>query len=231
MPELSTKYDAIVFDNDGVIVEPTPQERIIDAVVLTFREFGYDPDRGYAAWTVDTAAGPAETVGTYDIDPETFWAAREDAVAAEQIRLVREDGKQPYDDTGILAELDAPLGLVSNNQAGTVDFLVDYHDLSVFDTVYGREHTATGAARRKPNPYYIQRALADLSTTNALYVGDSQKDIVAAHRAGIDSAFLRRDHVNSTDLTLQPTYDVSNLIELVQAISNSADEPVVSGHE
>lgn len=223
MTELTTYYDAVIFDNDGVIVTPTPQDRIVDGVLRAFDAFGCNPGRGYVAWTVDAGCGPAETVGEYDIDPEAFWASREDAVAAEQIRLIREGGKQPYDDVDALERLEVPLGLVSNNQAGTIDFLLDYFDLPSFRTSHGREHTATGATRRKPAPYYIERALSDLGTRNAVYVGDSQTDIVAAHRAGIDSAFLRRDHVAEAELTLPPTYDVATLSELVRAISDGAD--------
>lgn len=217
--ERSTGYEAVVFDNDGVIVEPTERARIVDAVERAFREFGVDPGREHAEWTVATGAGPVESVGDYGIDPERFWPVREDEAAAEQKRVVREGGKPVYDDTSALECLDARLGLVSNNQAETVEFLVDYHDLSCFETTYGREHTVEGAARRKPAPYYIEQALSDLGTTDAVYVGDSEKDVVAAHAAGVDSVFLRREHVAGTDLSVEPTYEVADLQELVEVLA------------
>lgn len=87
----------------------------------------------------------------------------------------------------MLERLDLPLGNVSNNQHATVEFLLAHYDLDGFRTAYGRQPTLAGAAGRKPE--YLERALADLDTSEALYVGDSEKDIVAARRAGIDSVF------------------------------------------
>jgi phosphoglycolate phosphatase-like HAD superfamily hydrolase len=175
-------YDAVVFDNDGVIVEPTERARLVDAVQRTFREFGHEPPREVARRAVATAAGPRETVGDRDV------------------------------------HLDARLGLVSNNQAETVAFLVDYYGFDQFETVYGREPSLAGARRRKPEPYYLEQALADLGAQRALYVGDSQKDVRAAHRAGIDSAFLRREHRADADLDVEPTYDLQDLHALVETV-------------
>jgi phosphoglycolate phosphatase-like HAD superfamily hydrolase len=231
MTDIQTRYDAIVFDNDGVIVEPTARSHLVDAVLEAFREFGHEPDREYAAETVATAAGPHDTVGDYDIDIEAFWEHREDAAAAAQKAATRDGGKRPYDDVTVLERFDVPLGLVSNNQAETVAFLLDYYDLPDFETAYGRAHSVEGASRRKPEPYYIDQALRDLETTDALYVGDSEKDVVAAHRAGVDSAFLRREHVRDTRLNVEPTYEVSDLHELAGAITAEGADSHVTGAE
>lgn len=203
-------YDAVVFDNDGVIVEPTERARLVDAVQRTFREFGHEPPREVARQAVARAAGPRETIGDRDVHPAAFWQRREAAVRAGE--------KRPYDDVEALSDLDARLGLVSNNQAETVAFLVDYYGFDQFETVYGREPSLAGARRRKPEPYYLEQALADLGARRALYVGDSQKDVRAAHRAGIDSAFLRREHRADADLAVEPTYEVRDLHALVETV-------------
>ena len=218
---INTPYDAIVFDNDGVVVEPTDRTHIVDGVQRAFREFGHDPGRDHAEWSVATGVGPAGLVGDLSLDPVAFWEAREDAVATAQKEATRAGGKGIYDDIEVLSRLDAPLGLVSNNQAETVRFLLEYHDLRGFETSYGREHTVAGAARRKPRPYYLERALEDLGCEPeaALYVGDSEKDIVAAHRAGMESAFLRRNHVADVSLSVGPTFEMRDLYGLVDAIS------------
>jgi HAD superfamily hydrolase (TIGR01549 family) len=220
---IHTPYEAIVFDNDGVIVEPTDRTHIVDGVQQAFRELGHDPGRDHAEWSVASGAGPAGLVGDLPLDPVTLWRTREDAVAAAQKEATRQGGKRPYEDTTVLSRLDAPLGLVSNNQAETVRFLLEYHGLDGFETSYGREHSVAGAARRKPRPYYIERALEDLERhpEDALYVGDSEKDVVAAHRAGMDSAFLRREHVADTSLSLEPTYDVSDLDALAEVLART----------
>jgi phosphoglycolate phosphatase len=64
---------------------------------------------------------------------------------------------------------------------------------------------------KKPNPHYLKRALADLEAESALYVGDSESDVIAANRAGMDSVFVRRQHCCDVELTVHPTYDVNDL--------------------
>ena len=54
--------------------------------------------------------------------------------------------------------------------------------------------TVESLERKKPNTHYVERALSDLDADAALYVGDSESDVVAADRAGLDSAFVRRPH-------------------------------------
>jgi haloacid dehalogenase superfamily, subfamily IA, variant 1 with third motif having Dx(3-4)D or Dx(3-4)E len=216
-----TGYDAVVFDNDGVVVEPTDPTHIVDAVRETFLEFGHEPSRERVRRLVETGAGPVETVGDsgLDADLEAFWRRREDLAAAAQTALVREGGKPLYDDVTVLDRLEARTGMVSNNQAETVAFIVDHYGLDWFETVYGREPTVAGARRRKPDPHYLERALSDLGARNALYVGDSDVDVLAADRAGVDSAFLRREHRADADLPVEPTYEVPDLHALVDALA------------
>ncbi len=72
---------------------------------------------------------------------------------------------------------------------------------------------------KKPNPYCLERALTDLDAESAPYSGDSESDVVAAHRAGVDSVFVRRPHCRDVDLSVAPTYEVESLHE-VAAIAN-----------
>ncbi len=215
---IPTEYEAVVFDNDGVIVEPTERARIADAVAETFRSFGVDPDRDHVERTVREAMGPAGTVGDHDLDPAAFWPERERRVAETQMEAMRTGEKALYDDVDVVERLDAGVGMVSNNQDATARFVVEQFGLSAFETVYGREHTVEGARRRKPDPHYVDRALEDLGTRDAVYVGDSETDVEAARAAGLDSAFLRRDHAAGTELSVEPTYDVPDLRALAEAI-------------
>lgn len=216
---MTDRYEAVVFDNDGVIVEPTEISVLVDAVVDSFRAFGVEIERSVAQETVDGDTVPVETVREHGLDPEAFWHGRELRASLAQQTHIREGEKPVYDDVTTLDRLDVPLGLVSNNQHATIEFLLAHHNLTYFETAYGRQPTLAGAAKRKPEPDYIQRALTDLRTEEALYVGDSPKDIVAAHRAGIDSAFLRRDHVADIELSTEPTFEVPSLRALVDRLT------------
>jgi phosphoglycolate phosphatase-like HAD superfamily hydrolase len=117
-----------------------------------------------------------------------------------------------------LPDLDVPLGVVSNNQHETVEHVLDVFGLGdVFETAYGRDPDARGVRRKKPSPYYLNRALADLAdfgVENALYVGDSNVDLVAASRAGVDAAFVRRPHRADYSLVREPAHELTSLSEL-----------------
>jgi HAD superfamily hydrolase (TIGR01549 family) len=218
-------YEAIIFDNDGVLVEPTDRTVLVDAVLDSFETFGVDADRELAAHTVAENVVPTATVRSHGVDPTAFWHHRELTTSLAQQAHVREGGKSVYPDIDALDELSVPLGLVSNNQHATVEFLLAYHGLDErFDVAIGRRPTLEGAASQKPEPHYIVRALDRLGVSGALYVGDSETDVVAAHRAGIDSAFLRRSHVADVELSVDPTFEITDLHELVTTIDQRAAE-------
>jgi len=218
--QLSDGYDAVIFDNDGVLVEPTDEHILVDAVTDAFRAFGVDIDRSFARETIEEDVVPTEAVREHELDLEAFWHYRELTASLAQQTHVREGGKQVYDDVAGLEELAMPLGVVSNNQHATIEFLLAHHDLDYFSTAYGRQPTLAGAAKRKPEPDYLERALADLGTSEALYVGDSEKDVLAARKAGLDSVFLRRDHVADATLSVEPTAEMTDLGMLVDALTD-----------
>lgn len=218
---MTERYDAVVFDCDGVLVEPTDTTVLVDAVVETFGAFGVDVDRSVARRSVTEDVVPSETAHDHGIDPEAFWHYRELTASLAQQAHVRAGGKPVYDDVATLDALPCPIGLVSNNQHATIEFLLAHHDLPAFETARGRQPTLEGAAARKPEPDYIEAALAELGVVNALYVGDSEKDVIAAQRAGIDGAYLRREHVDDVELTAEPTFEATSLDELVERVTTA----------
>ena len=218
-----TEYDAVIFDNDGVIVKPSDRDVLVEAVVDAFAALEVTVERERAAQSVTQGVVPRDLLDEHDLDPEVFWHRRELTASLAQQVHTHEGGKPVYDDVAALDTLEVPLGLVSNNQHATVEFLLAYHGIGRFDTAYGRQPTLAGAARRKPEPYYLEQALLDLDATEALYVGDSEKDIIAAHRARVDSVFLRRDHVTDTTLSVEPTAEVPDLWTLVDRLKRSSE--------
>jgi len=211
-------YDTVVFDNDGVLVGRTRFDVLREATEETFAQFGVaDPDPDHVEdMTIGTTPGQVSTVSEeYGFDPDQFWRTRDSTVSGAQQVEAREGRKTPYDDINELAFLDVSMGVVSSNQQETVDFLLDHFGLSgMFDTAYGREATVESLTLRKPNPHYLERALADLDADSALYVGDNESDVRAAENAGIDSAFIRRPHRDDWDLNVWPTWDIDALEDL-----------------
>ena len=226
-PELMTRtgYDGLLLDHDGVLVELVDR----DHITAGLREYG-KPRLAELGVDLDPALLDAFQVGAesaeiraladrYGVDPGALWRCRDDAIETALHAATRNGEKSPYDDVSALAALDAPCGVVSNNQHRIVEFVLETHDLrGLFDTVQARAPTLASLDRKKPSPTYLQRAVADLDTEDPLYVGDSESDIVAAHRANVDVAFLRRPHNADRSLSTDPTHEVGGLDEIVTAV-------------
>ncbi len=211
-------YDAVLFDNDGVLVGRTRYEVLQAAAWDAFEALGVadpDPDdveRIVVGVTPDDLRTVADR---YELDPGELWATRDRLASEAQQAEVRAGRKTPYEDVEVLDEFDVPLGIVSSNQQATVEFILDHFGLeNLFETTYGRQPTPESLINKKPNPYYLDRALADLQAEHALFIGDNESDIVAANNAGIDSAFVRRPHRVEYDLSVTPTYDIQTLHDI-----------------
>jgi HAD superfamily hydrolase (TIGR01549 family) len=215
-----TDYDAILFDNDGVLVEPPSDETLFAAAESAFAAVGVEnPDHAHLddvvrGVTPDVLAAVCET---YDIDAHEFWHARDRQASQGQRAEFRDGDRSRYDDVTALGDLDHDFGIVSSNQHATIEFILDFCEFEhLFDTHYGREMGVESLDRKKPDPYYLELALADLGAETALFVGDSESDVEAARRAGLDSAFVRRDHCEGVELSVEPTYEVEDLWGVVE---------------
>jgi HAD superfamily hydrolase (TIGR01549 family) len=107
---------------------------------------------------------------------------RAEAEGAEGGRLI--DGTEEL--LSFLRERKIPCLLVTNNSRRSVDTVLGRHDLG-FDHVLTRED---GAA--KPNPDLFRSALARVSVScaDALVIGDTHMDLLAAQAAGVGEVIL-----------------------------------------
>lgn len=219
-------YDAVIFDNDGVLLELTGMPPHYKGARDAFAAVGIDDpaEEDVEAMSLGVTVPDLKRVcERYGLDPETFWRARDRELARLQQAEMRAGRKEPYDDIEHLSAFDRPLGVVSSNQDATVEFAFEYFGLDRhFETVYGRPPTVESLRRKKPEPYYIEQALSDLGTRNALYVGDSETDIQAAHAAGIDAAFVRRSHRADLELSSTPDYEVDSLEGIVELLATGS---------
>jgi len=215
-------YDAVLFDHDGVLVEVTTQATHLDGARRAFEAVGVDDPDEDDVETLSIGVTPDqlhEVCERYSVDPTVFWYHRDQITADGQYEEMRAGQKTPYSDLGALADLPVPLGVVSSNQRTTVAFSLAYFDMERhFETMEARDPTVDSLHRKKPNPHYVERALDDLNATDALFVGDSESDVVAAERAGIESAFIRRPHRAETDLSVTPDYEIDGLAEIPELL-------------
>ncbi len=224
-----TTHDTVLFDSDGILVDPPARETQAEATRGAFRSVGVtDIDPHHVDAIVDgvTLEELHEICIAHDLEPERFWEARERLDEESQFEKFRDGTRALYDDVTVISDLQHPCGVVSNNHHSTIEFVLDAFDLhSLFDTYYGREKTLESLELKKPNTHYLEKALADLEADSALYVGDSESDVIAAHRAGLDSVFVRREHCRSVDLSVTPTYEISDLLELSEIVDRSDEGP------
>jgi len=215
-------YDGLLLDHDGVIVTLADRPSLRRAASDAFADAGIaepTPEE-VAAITIGVDATDVTRLGdAYGVDPETLWRHRDDRIA-ETLRAATRDGrKRPYDDVSALAGVEPPLGIVSNNQTRIVTDVLGHHGLAdLFETVRARAPTLASLGRKKPEPDLLHDAMADLGVEAPLYVGDSESDVVAARRAGVDVAFVRRPHNADRSLAAEPTHDVESLHAVVDLL-------------
>lgn len=212
------RYDAVLFDNDGVLVHLTELPVLRRAVERAFDDVGVaDPAEEHVeACTVGVTPATLDSVSAaYDIDPEAFWKRRDRYATKAQQRAVETGDKPLYDDFEAILDIPLPRGIVSSNQHPTVEHILEWNDVTDhFETYYGREMSMAGVRRKKPATYYLDRAIDDLGAENPIYVGDSESDVIAAENAGMDSVFIRREHRRDLDLSVEPTAEIESLSAL-----------------
>ncbi|ELY93223.1 haloacid dehalogenase [Natrialba chahannaoensis JCM 10990] len=224
----------ILFDMDGIILEgPRTEPQVYaDAADAALSDFGVSPTpeqrrdlRRHGTDAVERRCAELE------IDPDSFWKRKERYASEGTHERLRTGQRGRYDDTDVLADLAerTTIGLVTNNRHQTAEFVADYYDFA-FDVVRGRDPTFAGYHRRKPDPYYIEDALASLEldsgdTNNGrrgLYVGDFEKDVTAGTAADLDTVFVRRDHNRGLERPADATYELESLSELPDILEELA---------
>jgi HAD superfamily hydrolase (TIGR01549 family) len=222
-------YDGLLLDFDGVIVDILEDEKRLPAVREKITTRSTADDLELDAEIVEALAGSItpDRLQTFSdelgIPAETLWQYRDDAFLELFETAARNDGKNLYPDVTALDELTVPLGIASNNQARIVEVLVAEYELAGhFETIHAREPTPESLRQKKPEPVFLERAMADLAVENPLYVGDKETDIIAGQRVGIDTALIRREHNADRAIETEPTYEVTSLDEVVALFEQSA---------
>jgi HAD superfamily hydrolase (TIGR01549 family) len=212
-------YDSLLLDHDGVLVRILDKERRVPAfrqeLIEMFRADGVEPPPADVITTLSHSVTYDEVLhigDRLDLDPDRLWRYRDDTFANVLIRATDDGQKRPYEDVQALERLDVPLGIASNNQRRVVEHMISRYDIDTHvETIHARQPRLQSLREKKPRPTYLQRAMRDLGVSNPLYVGDRESDIVAGQRAGLDTAFVRRDHNAEITPRRDPTHEVSGL--------------------
>ena len=215
----------VLFDMDGVLIEGprTDPQVYADAADAALAELGAEPTpaqrRDFRNHECDSVRTHCEAVG---IDLARYWKLKETYASSGTHDRLRSGERGIYEDVEAIRELSdrTTTGLVTNNRHETAEFVAEYVGID-FDVVRGRDPTFEGYERRKPDPYYIEDALADLGVSDGLYVGDSPKDVVAGQAAGLETAFLRRPHNGERECPPNATYELESITEVRSVIEEA----------
>ena len=188
------KYKCFIFDLDGTLIDSL--QGILDAVNLTFKQFGYNVQRTFEEGKSFIGSGAVEFARR---------AMKGTKIPAEKERDVMESFLKNYDEiqkvatkpfNGILEMLEklenngAILTIASNKPQVLLDPIVPLLFPNIgFKISYGQRENKPC----KPDPYMIfeiMKALK-LDPTDCLYVGDSEYDYKTAYNAGIDCVICK----------------------------------------
>lgn len=222
-----TAYDAVLFDNDGILVEPPTEARQLEAARHAFEAAGLadvDEDHLTAIGTGGSHDRVTEVCEALDVDADRLWRLRDEHDQRFQRADIEAGDRTTYDDIVAIGDCEAERAVVSNNHHVTVEFVLEHLGIDhLFRTYYGRERSLEGLLRTKPDPHYLECALADLGADSALYVGDRESDVVAAHSAGLDAVFVRRDHCRDVTLSTTPDHEIETLHELPALLGDGSN--------
>lgn len=194
---------------------------------------GYDPKKWFEEWVrpelekhgikldYDLYAKTArlELPRTYvrelGIDPVELWKIIDAANNKYRKKMLVEGKIKAFPDVSALEELkklNLKLAAVSNASLENTLLVLRAFDLDkYFDLVLGKDYSNLDGV--KPSPYLIEKALKKLQLIpyEAIVVGDSSNDVLAAKRAGVKAVnVIRFGRVDGAD------YYVKNLWELVE---------------
>jgi beta-phosphoglucomutase-like phosphatase (HAD superfamily) len=228
---MERRYQVVLLDMDGTFLDSRgkgkiPNEWAYNALKKTLGHYDValtieEIDRLFLApLRIEGAAGVEQFCARFGLDCEEFWARREKDVIEAKIEAMRRGTiKLCASSKEIIRYLSAKfqLAVVSDSQQACVDYTLDRFNLKRYFTVwYGRKSDLASLARRKPNPFYIQKVLRDLQLQQegAILADDSPAGVLAAHRAGIDSVLIARDAETRTKCEAEPTYVVMDIGDL-----------------
>ncbi len=214
---VETRFDgvrAVLFDMDGTIIDSV--DNIVRCWVWAFRQKGIPVTReqiyNYLGRTAD------------DIMARIASSKEERELLTEVYRLARICGEKTWREDvklypGVKETLEYlrkkgyRLGLVTSSHANrTYEFLEYFGIRDYFDVIQCYEKGAPG----KPDPYLLLRALEklDVEPSQALYVGDSLVDCLAAKNAGMRFILVRRPWGPSNSARCRPDVVIDEISEL-----------------
>lgn len=209
---LASKFDTLIFDLDGTLLDS--EQFIIRSFQYTFEHFR--PGLEISEEEYHSFFGPTLN--------QTFsrFAENEEELN-EMIKYYRAYNVAGYDDNvrlfpgvkemlSVLHKKGYKTAIVSSKASELVKHTMDLFNINEYvDLVLGQGDYD----KPKPEPDGIIKAMNELESKNALYVGDTLNDIIAAKAAGIKSVGVLYIDDPSIYLNNEPDYVINKITELI----------------
>lgn len=224
-------YSSVIFDMDGVLLNSLidGEEWKYRAVDRALQEKDIDPE-GLAQEDKDKVLGDKgykaclKEASRLGVDPREIWSL----VAQETTEARREELEKGSfklypgvkDTIKALHQQDIPMAVISNAPESAVKMMVESFGLKQYFKFYAGIRNFEDLRARKPHPNHLELAKAELKRNPFIYIGDSNSDLEAAERAGMDSIWMRR----SGDVQSGHSFEAENISDITKYVLEDRSE-------
>lgn len=214
-------YDHVIFDNDGVLLDSTTEDlewmerfRVEEAKKLGGQMTLEQSRKVFKANTAEEIRKIAEETGLTVSQLRQIEAKK----SRKKIEKIKKGEISLFDSTvEVLKEIEQPKSMVSNAPLKATRYSLEHYNIQkYFQTVRSPrlDSIETYMEKKKPNPEMIEKTIREKGSSNPIYIGDSDTDIIAAEKAGIDSIHLE----TSGETAQNPTHTAKNLQQVLQIV-------------
>ncbi len=206
------EYELYLFDFDNTLFDTRYGITVILRNALPLLGVEYNEQR----FTECLGLSMDQVFERYCDDPSMYEAYRE-----EFMKVVRSDaylGAEPFPETRMVLETlrsaGKRMGIVSGKMTYKIENLLRANRMESFpEVIVGFDDTANH--KPSPDPILLGLSHFDVPVDDALYVGDSLNDALAAKAVGMDCAIVNR-HNGLNDTDVDCTYPIGSLDEILR---------------
>ncbi len=192
---MKNKYDGLLFDMDGVLVDVTNSYRIAIQKTASYflkrevkisdvneikKKVGMNNDWDATFALINDKEIPYKEVKA--VFQKMYWGegTKRGLINNEQLLVKKNELIKLKDKYG-------KLGIATGRPRKEAEYVLERFGLwEIFEVMIGKEDTN----KEKPFPDPLLRAMEDMGTNNVIYIGDSPSDVTAAKAANIPCIFV-----------------------------------------
>lgn len=215
-------YDHVIFDNDGVLLDSTTKdlEWMERFRVKEAEKCGGNMtlEQSHKVFMADSAQEIREVAKETDLSVNELREI-ETKKSQKKISKIKKGEISLFDSAEkVLKKIEQPMSMVSNASLKATRYSLKHYNIQkYFQTIRSPklDSIENYMEKKKPNPEMIEKTIKERASNNPIYIGDSETDIIAAQRAGIDSIHIETSGIAERN----PSYSVENLKEIPKILN------------